>query len=286
MYNALRRGAVRSTYNALRRGAVRSTYNALRKGSAKHAHRKNRKGSDKMNGNEEKEFFLECEKHWCFWSLILIGGFYGAYTFCERGGVFCNAQTANVVLLSMALGRLEWKTVLYLLVPISAYLLGAIVSEILAKWIKKLNVIRWDTLLVGIEIPVVILLGALPKEAPDQICQVALNFICSMQFNTFRQNEGIPMATTFVTNHIRQTGSNLVKAIRDKDVKAKLRWRMHATMILMFLIGGVISTVLCTFFHVRAIWGSIPFLCYTFVRLFIADKTYEKDMLHKVPRGH
>lgn len=113
-------------------------------------------------------------------------------------------------------------TVLYLLVPISAYLLGAIVSEILAKWIKKLNVIRWDTLLVGIEIPVVILLGALPKEAPDQICQVALNFICSMQFNTFRQNEGIPMATTFVTNHIRQTGSNLVKAIRDKDVKAKL----------------------------------------------------------------
>ena len=89
---------------------------------------------------------------------------HGAYTFCERGGVFCNAQTANVVLLSMALGRLEWKTVLYLLVPISAYLLGAIVSEILAKWIKKLNVIRWDTLLVGIEIPVVILLGALPKE--------------------------------------------------------------------------------------------------------------------------
>ena len=24
-----------------------------------------------------REFFLECEKHWVFWSLILVGGFLG-----------------------------------------------------------------------------------------------------------------------------------------------------------------------------------------------------------------
>ena len=53
---------------------------------------------------EEREFFLECEKNWVFLTLIMIGGYYGAYTFCVRGGVFCNAQTANIVLLGMAIG--------------------------------------------------------------------------------------------------------------------------------------------------------------------------------------
>ncbi|MCC6094338.1 MAG: DUF1275 domain-containing protein [Eubacterium sp.] len=243
--------------------------------------------TEKINQQaEDREFFLECEKHWVFWSLILVGGFYGAYTFMVRGGVFCNAQTANVVLLSMAIGSRDWSKALYLLIPISAYFMGAILSEILAKKVKQFRILRWDTILVGLEIPMVLFLGALPASAPDQICQVMLNFICSMQFNTFRQNEGIPMATTFVTNHIRQTGSNLVKAVRDKDPKASLRWKMHGSMILVFLLGGLVSTLLCEKLSVRAIWGIVPVLLYTFIRLMIADMTYEKDLLGKVPRGH
>ena len=238
------------------------------------------------NKSEKDEFYLECEKHWIFWVLILVGGFYGAYTYSVRGGVFCNAQTANVVLFSMAVGKQDIKMALELLIPISAYFLGTILSEILAKKIKKYQALRWDTLLVGLEIPLVIIMGYVPASAPDQICQVTLNFICAMQFNTFRQNEGVPMATTFVTNHIRQTGSNLVKAIRDKDAKASLRWKSHGTMLLLFLVGGIIGTVLCTYFDVRAIWGTIPFLIYGFIRLMIADRTYERDLLEKVPRGH
>lgn len=245
-----------------------------------------REPKQSTENDTHREFFLECEKHWVFWSLILVGGFYGAYTFMVRGGVFCNAQTANVVLLSMAIGEGDWNKALYLLIPISAYFAGAILSEFLAKRVKKFHILRWDTILVGFEIPVAIMLGALPEDAPDQICQVTLNFICSMQFNTFRQNEGIPMATTFVTNHIRQTGSNLVKAIRDKDPKADLRWKMHGSMILFFLAGGILSTVLCEIFSVRAVWGSVPILLYTFIRLMIADRTYEKNLLAKVPRGH
>lgn len=235
---------------------------------------------------EERNFFLECEKHWVFWLLIAVGGFYGGYTFCVRGGVFCNAQTANVVLLGMEIGRAHWNRALYYLVPISAYFAGAILSEILGKKVKKRHVFRWDTILVGIEIPVCVFLGLLPKSAPDQICQVTLNFICSAQFNTFRQNEGIPMATTFVTNHIRQSGSNLVKAIRDGDKTASLRWKMHLSMLVFFLGGAILSTVLCTRFDVRAIFGAVPILAYTFVRLGIADRTYEKDLLDKTPRGH
>lgn len=236
--------------------------------------------------SSEKKFFLECEKHWVFWALIMIGGIYGAYTYTLRGGVFCNAQTANVVLLSMAIGTRDWAQALYLCVPISSYFLGTILSEIFAKKIKKFQILRWDTILIGIDIFVILGLGFLPKSAPDQICQVTLNFLCAMQFNTFRQNEGMPMATTFVTNHIRQTASNLVKAIRDKDSAAAYRFRMHGAMLLFFLLGGTYSAVLCSFVGLYAIWGAIPILIFMFIKLAIADLTYEKDLLYKVPRGH
>jgi uncharacterized membrane protein YoaK (UPF0700 family) len=243
------------------------------------------RGSRKVE-HKSNDFFLECEKHWVFWMMILVGGFYGGYTFSVRGGVFCNAQTANVVLFSMAIGNGQWKKALYLLIPISAYLFGAIISEILAKKVKHFHILRWDTILVGFEIFICFFLGALPKSAPDQICQVTLNFICSMQFNTFRQNEGIPMATTFVTNHIRQTGSCLVKAIRDKDPKASLRWKMHASMIVFFAAGVIIATLFCRLLDVRAIWAAMPILLYIFIRLAHADRTYEKPLLERTPHGH
>ena len=161
--------------------------------------------------------YLECEKKWVFDTLIFVAGFYGAFTYSIRGGVFCNAQTANFVLFAMEIGKGNFKQALYFLIPMGAYLLGAAVSEILPKPMKKLGLIRWDTFLIMIEMFAVIILGFIPESAPFQISQVIINFICSMQYNTFRQAQGVPMATTFCTNHIRQVGVWMTKAIKYKE---------------------------------------------------------------------
>ena len=235
---------------------------------------------------EEENEYLECEEPWVYGLLIMAAGWFGAYTFILRGGVFCNAQTANVVLLAIALGQQEWMRALYLLLPISAYFLGAFLSEHLGKSVKKLHMVRWESILIGIEILVVIGLGFLPKEVPDQICQVILNFICSMQFNTFRQVRGIPAATTFVTNHIRQVGANFSKYIRHKDKETGRRVLIHGGLILLFLLGAAISTGCCTYFGLYSIWGSAVLLLIIFIRLVHADRSYEKDQLYRVPHGH
>lgn len=83
--------------------------------------------------------YLECERRWVYWLLILVAGWYGAHTFSLRGGVFCNAQTANVVLFAMAVGNGKWLYAAYLLLPISAYLFGSFLSEWMGKSIKRLN---------------------------------------------------------------------------------------------------------------------------------------------------
>ena len=65
---------------------------------------------------QEEEGFLECERWRCFLLLITVGGFFGAYTFSVKGGVFCNAQTANIVLFGMALGNMDWSRAAYLFI--------------------------------------------------------------------------------------------------------------------------------------------------------------------------
>lgn len=235
--------------------------------------------------DKEKDY-LECEKPWVYWLLIMAAGWFGGYTFIQRGGVFCNAQTANIVLFGIALGQRKWAAAGYLLIPISTYFAGTFVSEYLGKTVKRLHFLRWDTILIGIEIIAVLILGLLPASVPDQVSQVVLNFICSMQFNTFRQVEGIPAATTFVTNHIREIGANLANYVRHHDARSGERVRVHGALLLFFALGAVLCAVCCEFFAYRAIWGSGIILLVIFVRLAHADRSYEKSQLDQVPHGH
>lgn len=235
---------------------------------------------------EQKIDFMECERGRVFSLLMMSSGLLGAFTYAIRGGVFCNAQTGNLVLFGMSLGNGSWKEAAYLLIPITAYGLGAVVSEILPISVKKAGLIRWDTLLIGFEILVTLLLGLVPENAPYQISQVAINFICSMQYNTFRQAEGVPMATTFCTNHVRQVGIHLVKWIRKGDTAYLKRCLNHGKMLLMFVIGSVVGMVLCRCFLGKAIWGASFLLLIVFIDLLHADLTKERGMLERVPRGH
>lgn len=238
---------------------------------------------------EANTYYLMCERKWIYHILMVVAGFFGAYTFLLRGNVFCNAQTGNVVLMGMALGAAKWMEALYYLIPISAYLMGAFISELLPNPIKRCLQIRWDTLLIAIEMSVVLGLGFIPESAPVQISQVAINFIASMQYNTFRQAEGIPMATTFATNHIRQIGIGLAKEVQHFHTKNKShrqKLQQHVEMLIFFLIGSAAGTVLCNLFAGKAIWATLIPLGAILGTLLYADLVTEKDMKQRKPVGH
>ncbi|MCD8144132.1 MAG: DUF1275 domain-containing protein [Oscillospiraceae bacterium] len=217
---------------------------------------------------------------------MLSAGMMGAYTYNLRGGVFCNAQTANIVLMSMAFGKGQFREGLYYLIPITAYLGGAFVSEILPNPIKKLGLLRWDTCLVGFEIIALFLIGWIPFSVSDRIVQVMINFICSMQYNTFRQAEDVPMATTFCTNHVRQIGISAAKYVKHRDTSALKRGCSHLLMIAAFFIGGAVLTALCSVFQEKTIWLAILPLLADFLLLSHADLFQEHNMLALKPQGH
>ena len=230
--------------------------------------------------------YLACEKRHTFFLLMLAAGWLGAFTYNLRGGVFCNAQTANFVLMAMALGKGQWAHAAYFLIPVGAYLAGTVLSEALPLRVRRLGLVRWDTLLVGVEALVVFLLGLLPETAPFQISQVAINFICSMQYNTFRQAEGVPMATTFCTNHLRQTGIHLTKWARRRERRELELFLEHAGMLAVFTAGAVGCTVLCPPLLGKAVWGAALLLAVVFLDLLRADLGAERGLLARKPSGH
>ena len=229
---------------------------------------------------------LECEKWWTFVILMFVGGFFGAFTYSIRGGVFCNAQTANFVLSAVALGNGRWNEFFYYFIPMTAYFMGAFISESVPNYVKVHLHIRWDTLFLLIEMLVVVFLALLPEDAPYRITQVMINLIASMQYNTFRQTQNIPMATTFCTNHLRQVGIAASRALRHRDRASVLKMLRHCRMLLAFVAGGTTAVVLCRYLQGRALLFTLLPLGYLFADLLMADIRSGKDELDRKPAGH
>ena len=173
------------------------------------------------------EFYLTCERYYIFELLTFAAGMMGLYTLNLRGGVFCNAQTGNIALMALEFGKGNFKESGYYLIPFLAYVGGTITSEIMPKTIVNIFKIRWDTFLTGFEFLVLFLVGFIPLTWPDAITQIIINFICSMQFNTFRQAEKLTMATTFLTAHVRQFGVHLVHFLQNRDRETGEKLRRH-----------------------------------------------------------
>ena len=107
-----------------------------------------------------------------------------------------------------------------------------------------------------------------------------------MQFNAFRQAEGVPMATTFVTNHIRQIGVWWVKHRKQHEPEALQRFRRHTLIVTVFFAGGVVMTAFCGIFREKAVWLTLIPLSVSFGILARADLTQERNRLETKPRGH
>lgn len=204
----------------------------------------------------DKEF-LQYERHWTLRAVVLLGGFYGVYTYLARGGVFANAQTGNLVMLAAAIGQLNWHRAFMIMIPITAFGCGTALSETLNRKFASVGRLHLESYLIIIEMILTVLLGFIPHSVPDQIAQSILNFICSMQYNTFRQSDGEPMAAKFCVNHVRTMALNIVKWRCDKDQLASVIWREHLSMLVMFICGGAIAAIACRHFDIRAIWVAL-----------------------------
>ena len=224
---------------------------------------------------DNKEEFAPNERLWLFCMLMLIAGFWGGFTYSLRGKVFVNAQTGNLVFLS--LGIASWDTALIknALATFLAYFFGIITAELISKEINKVSFLIWERILLFFSLIVTICLGFIPETAPFEFTNFSIAFTAAMQFNTFERAHGMGMATPFCTNHVKQASANLIRFLKTRDSN-KLRISLsHLSMILSFVTGATLSIFLGKFFLGKAIWLSSFFILITLYFFSKSLKTYK-----------
>ena len=137
-----------------------------------------------------------------------------------------------------------------------------------------------------ISIIIAYIIGFIPLTITDKVVQVAINFICSMQYNTFRQAQGIPMSTTFCTNHLRQIGISIAKYLRKGDKSLLKKGKTHTLMLSSFIMGAIILAAACNILKEKAIWIAMIPLFINLCILVYADLIQERHLLERTPLGH
>ena len=127
--------------------------------------------------------------------LAVSGGFQDAYTYFTRDGVFSNAQTGNVVLMSERFMNGEVKAGLHYLIPLTAFFLGVLLAERIQDKFRYAKRLHWRQGILLVEIILLFLVGFIPGNM-NVFATTLVSFSCALQVQTFRKVEGNAYAST------------------------------------------------------------------------------------------
>jgi uncharacterized membrane protein YoaK (UPF0700 family) len=201
------------------------------------------------------------------------GGFLDAYTFVGRGGVFANAQTGNIVLLAVAAGERRWHAALLHVPPILAFMLGVALAETLARPAARRIVRRPTRLVLAAEIVVLIVVGALPAQVPDQVVTAAIAFTAALQVSTFRSLEGIDYSTTLTTSNLRTLVAQAYRWRADHEAAAGRQAARIAAVVAGFGVGAAVGALCTHLLGPRAVWVAAAMLALALAAIVVETVT-------------
>ena len=177
--------------------------------------------------------------------LSLAGGFLDSYTFFNRGGVFSNAQTGNIVLLGVSLVNGQGESFLRYLIPILAFLVGIVLSLTVEHVLNRLHIRMVRRGILVLEMAILAAVALLPVEDRffNMAANVLVSFVCAMQMETFRTFRGEPIATTMSTGNLRKCAENLFHGwIKHERERLRIAG-YYLSVILVFVLGAALSAL-------------------------------------------
>lgn len=215
--------------------------------------------------------------------LTVVGGFLDAYTYFERGGVFANAQTGNIVKLGIALANGARDRYLFYLAPICSFVLGLMVAlgikEILER--RQIRLVRRSILLVEMVGLVIVSLIPLGEEW-DKLANCIVSFVAAMQYETFTTFRGEAIVTTMSTGNLRKFVDALFMGIVRQDTKRLKRAALYLSIIAAFTFGAFLGTRACDAMDRAAVWPVIIALGVTAGIISYLRKRNHMGQIHDV----
>lgn len=178
--------------------------------------------------------------------LTLVGGFLDAYTYFERGGVFANAQTGNIVKLGISLANGERERCLFYLVPICTFVLGLLVALSVKEVLERRKVRLVRRCVLAIEMAVLAVVGLIPLgESWDMLANSLVSFVAALQYETFTTFRGEAIVTTMSTGNLKKFVDALFAGIVHHDQAKLMRAVLFISIIATFTCGAVAGTLAC-----------------------------------------
>lgn len=191
--------------------------------------------------------FLNCS------FLALSGGFQDAYTYFVRDGVFSNAQTGNVVLMSHHLMNGEWKAGLRYLLPLFAFTLGVFFADRIQSRFQFAKKLHWRQGILALEMLILFLVGFLPKQW-NLAATILVSFACAMQVQAFRKVNGYAYASTMCIGNLRSGTAAFSLYLREKRKEHLWQSMYYFGIITVFAIGAGVGGNLSQQFGMKTIW--------------------------------
>lgn len=178
--------------------------------------------------------------------LTLVGGYLDAYTYFIRGGVFANAQTGNIIKLSIALANEESGLYLRYIVPICAFTLGLMVALGIKELFERRQIPLIRRTVLALEIVGLTVVGFIPLGDEWNIAANSIvSFVAALQYETFTSFRGEAIVTTMGTGNLRKFVDSLFLGWIHQDMEKFLRAGLFLTIIFAFTGGAVLGARAC-----------------------------------------
>lgn len=182
--------------------------------------------------------------------MAVIGGFLDAYTYICYDGIFANAQTGNIVLLSISLIHHNADDIVSYLIPILFFSIGVFITEFFAaRLIRTFFIVS-----LVIQLLMLSFIGFFPNLLPPFFNTAIISMDCSIQLSSFKKMAGIPYVSTMCTGNLRASMEALYGYFRTKDRTLFFRFLHFGSIIIFFALGAILGATSSTHFGNSAIF--------------------------------
>lgn len=199
--------------------------------------------------------------------LALSGGFMDAYSYINRGKVFANAETGNIILMTLKICEGKFLESINYLIPILSFAIGVAICEIIKHRKEKINIIHWRQIIVVFEIAAFVFVAFLPQDM-NQIANSIISMISGVQFATFPKVRGTAMATTMCTGNLKAGTQNMYRGIKTNDKSAFEKGLYYYVCIFVFIIGTMVGYLFVRLWAEKAILLAAVAMLIIFLMMF------------------
>lgn len=195
--------------------------------------------------------------------LALSGGLMDAYSYAQRGGVFANAQTGNMIKLGLALSSGDFQTALNYLFPILSFALGILLADVVCVRKDKLANLHWRQVTVLAEAVILVIVSRIPASG-DRLANTLTSLACGIQVESFRKVHGHAAATTMCIGNLRSGTENLHRFLLTREEGCLKVALLYYGIIVCFVSGAVFGNAMVERMHQNAILCSSAMLVIAF----------------------